>query len=221
MRKLPGDERAERAAERVRERSERKIERIRIGAERKARHAAERARKSLAGRIISAASGAVAAAAVISAVFLAGIRLAGYIPYAILSGSMTPAYNTGDMVYVRYINPLLIRKGDVITYVADSSLTLVTHRVIETRPKEGTVITKGDANDTPDAKPVLMDNIVGTVRFSIPCLGYVSEYLAGTSGRYTVAAVVLTLVIIIFIPDFIKTMARKRGSGDTEGSVAK
>lgn len=142
--------------------------------------------------------------AVVIAVALLGVRIFGFTPFAILSGSMTPTYYTGDMVYVKKCNPLLIKKGDVITFVADENLTLVTHRVIGIDVKERMLQTKGDANDSPDPKPVLMANVVGTVRFSIPKLGYLANFLSATSGKYTAAAMLLSVILILYLPELIK-----------------
>ena len=63
--------------------------------------------------------------------------------------------------------------GDIITYRMDDML--VTHRVTDKR--DSAYITRGDANEGEDAVPVMQEQIVGTVVFFIPVLGYVAAFL--------------------------------------------
>lgn len=141
---------------------------------------------------------------VLLAVALAGVRILGYTPYAILSGSMTPKYQVGDLVYVKKTEPAKIQPGDVITFVADEELTLVTHRVVELDEPNGCVYTQGDANDTRDGSPVLYENIVGVVKFSLPKLGYVSAYFTSESGRYAGIALLLVMLLLFLLPEIFK-----------------
>lgn len=64
-------------------------------------------------------------------VLFVGMRIIGLTPYAVLSGSMEPAYCAGDLIYVRAVEPRDIEIGMPITFVANEELTVVTHRVTE------------------------------------------------------------------------------------------
>ncbi len=66
-------------------------------------------------------------------VLFVGMRIIGLTPYAVLSGSMEPAYSAGDLIYVRAVEPRDIEIGMPITFVANEQLTVVTHRVTEVR----------------------------------------------------------------------------------------
>lgn len=66
----------------------------------------------------------------ILAMLLAGIRLLGFSPYAVLSGSMEPAYHVGDLIYVEKVAPEEIKVGDPITFVLNDDLVAATHRVV-------------------------------------------------------------------------------------------
>ncbi len=146
------------------------------------------------------------------AVALAGVRLFGFTPYAVLSASMTPEYGVGDLVYVKETDPEKIGTGDVITFTADKNLTVVTHRVAEVDRENRCFYTKGDANDSRDAAPVLYENVVGVVRFSLPKLGYLSAYLTGASGRYAGIAVFFALVLLFLLPELIKPDSEKKAA---------
>lgn len=97
-------------------------------------------------------------------------RIAHIKPYVVLSGSMEPAIMTGSIAYVdeNAKNP---KVGDTITFTFEDGST-TTHRVYA---REGdSITTKGDANETIDA-PIDVKQVVGTVRFSIPYLGYIYD----------------------------------------------
>lgn len=111
------------------------------------------------------------------------MRLAGICPYTVLSGSMEPSIPTGGMVFTD-TSDRLPGDGDIITYRLNG--TMVTHRVI--RQEEGVYITKGDANQGEDAIPVLPSQIVGTVCFSLPILGFVVSYLQNRPAMLLIPA---------------------------------
>ncbi len=146
---------------------------------------------------------------VLLAVALVGVRLLGYTPYAILSPSMTPNYQVGDLVYVKSVDPELIVVGDALTFVANEKLTVVTHRVDEVDRENRLFYTKGDANESRDSAPVLYENVIGIVKFSLPKLGYVSTYFTSTSGRFAGMAMVFFLILLYIIPELIKSGKKK------------
>ena len=154
----------------------------------------------------------IVAFVVIMAIALAGTRFVGYIPYAVLSPSMTPIYQVGDLVYVKAIEPETIEIGDAITFVANEELLVVTHRVTETDRENRCFITKGDANNVEDAAPVLYENVLGVVAFSLPKLGYISMYLSTESGKYVGIAVVLTMILLFILPEVFKQDKKKDNS---------
>ena len=138
---------------------------------------------------------------VLLAVALVGVRVVGFTPYAILSPSMTPVYQVGDLVYVRQAEPESIQPGDVITYVANEDLLVVTHRVESADRENRCFITRGDANNAADLAPVLYENVLGTVSFSLPKLGYLSMYLTTSSGRYAGFAAIFAMLLLFLLPE--------------------
>jgi signal peptidase len=122
-------------------------------------------------------------------------KAAGATPYTILTGSMQPTYPPGTLVVARPTPFDQIDIGDVVTYQLTSGRSeVVTHRVIgRTKDSEGrpALITQGDANNTPDEKLVIAKQVKGTLWYSAPKLGRVSNAL--TAGQRDVA---LTVVVI-------------------------
>lgn len=83
-----------------------------------------------------------------------GPRLLGYQTSTMLTGSMSPLINPGDVVVTKPVTVADIRVGDIITYsIPVEDLRIETHRVTEvTVNTDGTtaVQTKGDANNGVD-----------------------------------------------------------------------
>jgi signal peptidase len=97
-------------------------------------------------------------------------------PSVVLSGSMRPVMDAGDVVIVAKIPTDTIEVGDIIQFRRPEKITVI-HRVIEvqgTAAKVESFITKGDDNNAPDTDPVLPGNVVGKVTFTVPKVGWVA-----------------------------------------------
>ena len=89
-------------------------------------------------------------------------KVIGFIPYAVLTDSMEPAYSVGSLIYVKESAPETIQVGDVITFRLDvKSGQLATHRVVANNTKDKEFITKGDHNDYQDAAGVAYERLIG------------------------------------------------------------
>lgn len=160
-------------------------------------------------------------AAVLLAFALVGMRLIGFTPYYIESGSMEPTYHVYDLVYVRHIAPEQVAVGDPISFVLDDTLKVVTHRVVEIDAENGCFYTQGDANDFRDGNPVLFENYLGVVKFSIPKLGIISAFLGNRRGKLAAAAIVALLLLLHIIPEFFKPEKdKKKKSAPSEEKCA-
>ena len=146
---------------------------------------------------------------VVFAVFLMGTRLMGYQVFNVVSGSMEPTYSVGDLLYVKEVDPDGIKVGDPITFVLNEELVVATHRVVEIDPVNRHFYTKGDANDTADAAPVHFNNVVGVPQFSIPLLGYVSDYIQHPPGLYVAIALGIGLLAVVFLPDLFQKKTKE------------
>jgi len=153
---------------------------------------------------------------VILAVFLMGSRIMGYQVYNVVSGSMEPTYSVGDLLYVKEVDPDAVKVGDPITFVLNEDLVVATHRVVEVDGANRHFYTKGDANDTADAAPVHFNNLIGIPKFSIPLLGYVSDYVQHPPGMYVAIAVGVVLLAAVFLPDLFKKNNTPENKEETE-----
>lgn len=125
--------------------------------------------------------------------------LFGWNNYVITSGSMEPEIPTGSLVYAREADPSALETGDVIVFDTgpDSALdTVVTHRVVKNDPVAEQLITKGDANETEDLRPVAYADVIGLVKCHIPLMGYAALLLNTLQGKLGAAAVLIAAVLL-------------------------
>lgn len=66
--------------------------------------------------------------------------------------------------------------------------------------------TKGDANEDVDGSPVYYKNVVGTPKFSIPYLGYLSSWLQTRQGMIMGISIALVLIMLTFLPDLLNAV---------------
>lgn len=175
-------------------------------------------------RIFNFVTGLLVFLVVLLAFALVGVRLVGLNPFVVLSGSMEPTYHVGSLIYVKEVDYKELKVGDPITYMVSED-TVVTHRIIEILPDEEDpdtlrYFTQGDANDAPDGSSVHYKNIIGTPVFSIPYLGYVSDYIQHPPGTYVAVAAGALLIMLVFLPDIFAddgTEKKKKEEKSTRG----
>ena len=116
---------------------------------------------------------------IIFCLFVAGIFK--YKPTAIVSNSMHPIFDRGDVVIIEKLDRKKsrnLKKYDIIEYKLKN--IIVSHRIIHIeKHNDGSIsyITKGDNNNTSDNEKVSSNQIIGIVKFRIPKVGYPSVWL--------------------------------------------
>ncbi|MCC5910824.1 MAG: signal peptidase I [Clostridiaceae bacterium] len=120
----------------------------------------------------------------------------GFSPMSVLSGSMRPMLDPGDMIITKRPTIENIDIGDVITYRVGAN-TLVTHRVIDIIIEDDGVRfqTQGDANNTIDQSLVAPEEIVGTYVFRIPQGGYIANFARSPFGFILLILLPVALLI--------------------------
>ena len=122
------------------------------------------------------------------------IRIFGYTPYVVESGSMEPAIPTYSVAYVKNVDANDINKKDVIAFNIDKKV--VTHRVIFKNKNEKCFVTKGDANQAKDPCPIAYENCIGRVNFHIKYLGYLINFLQSLKGKIILGGIVVINIIL-------------------------
>lgn len=145
------------------------------------------------------------------------VSIGSYRMFTVVTGSMEPVYNVGDVVISKEVEPSTINKGDDVVYLGeknDFKDKIVTHRVIKIENKDGEYYftTKGVANDYSD--PVISsDQIYGKVVYKPVVLSFLSGILNTKLGFYLLIFVPVAFLIFLEILDYIK---RKEGELDEE-----
>lgn len=127
--------------------------------------------------------------------------------YVIVSGSMEPEYNIGDIVIVKKAKEEDINKGDIISYRDGQSV--VTHRVIEEKEINGITKfkTKGDNNNTEDIHEVTPNLIEGKVVGKIAKVGNLSIML---QDKISIIIIILLFYIYLVRSDKVKKRNERR-----------
>jgi len=102
----------------------------------------------------------------------AGLSFTGNVKARIvLTGSMAPAINTGDVILTMPISRKEPKIDDVIAYQAKrfngDNVAVFSHRIIDGDIEKGFIV-KGDANKSPDAQKPTGEDILGVVFFYHP-----------------------------------------------------
>ena len=140
------------------------------------------ARRLLAGAARWSHRGLMVLAVVLFAGLAVGPHLFGYRTMTMLTASMAPEIEPGDVTIVTPLAVADVTEGMVITYhIPIDDHRVVTHRVISVeRGNDGsvTVQTKGDANEAADPwRATLQGNTAYQVRGVVPELGHLIQAL--------------------------------------------
>lgn len=141
----------------------------------------------------------------------------GRAPLIVESDSMTidkkantGAFNKGDLIFIKKVDPQTLKKGDIITYYSSDGL-IITHRIVE-EPfyEEGklTFNTKGDFN-SPVIMSVSAEDIIGIYTGRIPKMGRVTMFLQTPGGVILLLGLPL---LIIFLIDFFNKRKINQGA---------
>ena len=101
-----------------------------------------------------------------------------YFPNVIISGSMRPHIEIGDIVIVQRVDLDEVQAGDVIQF--REAGVRVNHRVLEIQEDDRGLplfITKGDNNPNPDTEPVKAEQFLGRVVHVVPRLGWLTIWM--------------------------------------------
>lgn len=149
--------------------------------------------------------------------------ISGIFPMIILTDSMYPEFESGDLIICNTAEPEEIKVGDVICFYdpEGNGTATVTHRVQEViTDDEGNLawITKGDANNTEDLPTVPAKNLIGVYKIRLKGLGNVAMFMQTTQG---LIICVICPIILLVAYDVIRRRAyEKSKKKDTDALLA-
>lgn len=124
----------------------------------------------------------------------------GYTPLIVLSNSMEPTLESGDLIIIERVGFDSINMGDIITF-QESSRKWITHRVVEKKQQKEQLafVTKGDNNNVIDTNLVTDKQFIGKKVISIPKVGYVFDFAKSPIGYFLFIAIPLTIYVCISV----------------------
>jgi signal peptidase len=122
----------------------------------------------------------------------------GYRGLVVVSNSMYPVFQRGDIVVIDTNGMDHINKSDIVAFIVKDKIII--HRVVGEENRRGEILysTKGDANNNTDPWIIHREQIIGRYVYMIPLIGYPTIYLAELVND-GVVRIGLTTVIILLI----------------------
>ena len=146
----------------------------------------------------------------------------GKFPMIVLTDSMYPVIESGDLIICDTANAEEIAEGDVISFYdpMGNGTSVVTHRVLEIVKEDGKLSfrTKGDNNNVEDQVLVPEDSLIGIYRIRIPKVGNVAMFMQTTTGL--IVCVVLPIVLLVGYDVLRRRKYEKSQKQDTEALLA-
>lgn len=146
----------------------------------------------------------------------------GYSPVSVLTDSMEPTFNTGDLIIIKQIDTDNLKKDDIVTYkeVINEVEVLNTHRIIERYVEPNgfiNYVTQGDNVPQRDIMPIYPDQIVGQyIDIKIPYLGKAIDFVKTQNGILICFVIPLALLFIWQLYKFIMLLAESRKEKEIE-----
>ena len=159
--------------------------------------------------------------------FTDNASLFGYRVFTVASGSMTPAYNVNDVIYIKEVDPGTLKVGDDIAYQGEMGSfkgLIITHRIIDIEEEsDGSlrIFTQGINNENEDPS-INEDQILGKVYGKVFFISELNHVVKSTWGFFLLIFVPLTLVIVLEILETIveyrldNNKIRKYGTDDDD-----
>ena len=142
-------------------------------------------------------------------------NLGGYGLYTVVTTSMVPKYNVGDMILAKQVDTNTIKVGDDVVYLGEVDSykdKIVTHQVINIEETTGGRIfhTKGIANPLED--PVVKESqIYGVVLTKSKILSFLSGLINSPYGFYFLIFVPIVIIVFLEVIDVIGGKNKKQG----------
>lgn len=149
--------------------------------------------------------------------------VAGKLPLIVLTDSMYPVIQSGDLIICSTAQPEEIEAGDVIAFFdpAGNGTTIVTHRVLEVTELDGQTAwrTKGDNNNTEDRLLVTGEKLVAVYEGTrLAGFGNVALFMQTTPGL--IVCVVCPILLLVGYDMIRRRMYEKANKQDTDQLLA-
>lgn len=154
---------------------------------------------------------------VVLSIFVLALRFMGESPsifgysfYYVLTESMEPEIEAGDMILGEYAEPADLQVGDIVTYYGEAGAVrdkIITHKIVEI---DGDIITtKGVANDVADP-PIHNSQVMSRYVVTIPLAGDIFSAINSKLGFIFLIATPLALLIVNEVTNIVKAVKNEK-----------
>ena len=145
--------------------------------------------------------------------------IGGTMPLIVLTDSMYPEIESGDLIICKTIDAEAVKENDVIAFFdpAGNGSSIVTHRVIEVTEQDGKIAwrTKGDNNNTEDRLLVTEDKLVAIYKGTrLAGFGNVALFMQTTPGL--IVCVVCPVLLLVGYDMIRRRIYEKTNKKDTD-----
>ena len=148
--------------------------------------------------------------------------IGGTLPLIVLTDSMHPEIESGDLIICKTAEAEDIKVNDVISFFdpAGNGTSIVTHRVIEIVEEDGEIYfrTRGDNNNTEDKELVPAENLVGVYKMRVAGAGHIAMFMQSTAGL--IVCVVLPIILLVGYDLVRRRIYEKSKKEDTDALLA-
>ena len=148
--------------------------------------------------------------------------IGGMLPLIVLTDSMYPEIESGDLIICRTAEADEIEVNDIISFFdpAGNGTSIVTHRVIEIVEEDGEISfrTCGDNNNTEDKELVPAENLVGVYKMRIAGAGHIAMFMQSTTGL--IICVLLPIILLVGYDIIRRRIYEKNNKQDTDALLA-
>lgn len=148
--------------------------------------------------------------------------LFGHSVYVIVSPSMTPELEIGDVIIARKYDGGELETGDVVQYMGksgDAKGKIITHKIIsiEGEGEDRIIVTKGTANTQAD-QPITPAEVLSTMTYKTVVIDKIYRLISTTPGFICLVILPLAAMIISEIVELVRQIQKeKEGEGEDEG----
>lgn len=148
--------------------------------------------------------------------------IGGTLPLIVLTDSMHPEIESGDLIICNTAEAEDIKVNDIISFFdpAGNGTSIVTHRVIEIVEEDDEIFfrTRGDNNNTEDKELVPAENLVGVYKMRIAGAGHIAMFMQSTAGL--IVCVVLPIILLVGYDIIRRRIYEKNKKEDTDALLA-
>lgn len=148
------------------------------------------------------------------------VSIFGWKPYVVLSDSMKPVFQAGDVAVSHPVDVDSVQPGDIITFSSidpNSYGEAVTHKVRELTEYEGepAFITYGTTTGVDDAYPALAQHVTGEFAFAIPGAGHIFEFFKSPMGYVVLVLIPFSVFIGLQVRNFVRLLKEDKTRRET------